>query len=247
MGKVEEWSSIIENLDLWESFSAIISFLALEDDPEEKQWVDIPALRIMPKRKSTGAFLNYEAPFDYVLQKNLYNSNDLTDAGMLFSNIAFESRYKIEESLCGALEQYLPGAEQGVTYPVKVDEGVDESCYIHEKEAFEMFSEREKAIENVPLFNLQPIKGESAVMEEKGRGELFSQVNSLFEGPGKGKTEKILSTVKRDEGNTRVHEIKVEMAEHESNGADFDVDEMLEKMTERLCNMMAKGADGIYL
>ena len=243
MGKVEEWSSIIENLDLWESFNALMSFLALEDEPEEKQESDKPGPDIRRKRKRAGAFFNYEAPFGYVLQKNWDSSFEVMYDAMGFSHDAFKSHYKIEKGLYEALEPYILQAEESVAFPVELEKGIGESYYTYEKEAYEVLSEREK----VPLFNLPSLNDMETVMEEKGGEELFSKADSLFGGPGKGKVGKILSTVKRDEGNTRVHEIKVEMAEHDGYSPSFDVDEMLEKMTERLCNMMAKGADGIYL
>lgn len=60
------------------------------------------------------------------------------------------------------------------------------------------------------------------------------------------KREKLLSTFE-EAANGQSHEIKIEMVRHESEKNEIDMDETLDMLTERLCNLMAKGADGFYL
>ncbi len=267
MGKAEEWSSIIENLDLWESFDAVMSFISPPDEIEAAMpgAVSHTEVKIRPE----GRGLKYEPPwegaadsffedethsliksYDSSFQKWADAFSENAQKGMheaffdgevpLWQTL-FESQRDIGRAVFNTFDK-----AEDLSYPVGLKKSFGELFYHEEGKAYERLGAREESTVEPRRFTLPTLNNEAESIEQWGGKELLI-ANFTKDAPDKTKAEKILKSVKKEAENTHVHQIKVEMAESTQDGADFDVDEMLEKMTERLCNMMARGADGIYL
>lgn len=82
------------------------------------------------------------------------------------------------------------------------------------------------------------------ISRENGVAEAFIERDMKL---SKNRVERVLdSVIGKGEGLNK-HDIKIEMVNKPSENDMLDMDDILDEMTQRLCEMMNKGADGIYL
>lgn len=159
-------------------------------------------------------------------------------------------------------EGYVPFFDEKVILPMRrrlfIEEEEEELLKSIDKKPFAVsLMEAEEEMwafyEGVRL--LSAFGEESFFLKEEDEG-FFKEGNLVFEEEDsisdsvtlspRERERVIESTVKKEEGGRR-HEIRVEMVKGETPGDGEDADDIIEKMTERLCAMMARGSDGIYL
>lgn len=259
MGVLKDWSSIMECLTELDVFEALMTVVPYTENVEEqghyveaymhngfegafnKAFFEKEQEKEKQRKPYLGLFTHEDHGFDSekLLSsfEGLYEAEDLPDGYEILSAIA------------------LPFVERGqISYALAESEGAKKVLY-------SLFDEemRKEGVFTLPeesfgypghLFAhmAEPMaKYSEAVYPALTDREDSGVAVGYKEAMEKAKVEKILSGVARETKDARKHEIKVEMINREGGGEDFDPDEMLEKITERLRMMMAKGADGIYL
>lgn len=141
------------------------------------------------------------------------------------------------------------------------DGGNAEDFYAYgaKTEQWERQAEKEALIKDVPEKDEKLISVQTGLARDIGERNaqemLFESFNKMREHDEEqgiikkgGRAEKVRrilesGTEKNDQGAQR---IKVEMTEPK-RGYGFDFDETVDMLTERLCALMAKGSDGLYL
>lgn len=233
MGVLKDWSSIMESLTEIDVFEASMSLVPFLESVEEHGHYSEVYVKGGFEKAFNKAFFEDGERRDRQLEPYMgLFAHDYPD----FYNGALLSDY---EKL---FENEEPLIERGqLSYAFTKSEGVTKVLFplVEEENGHEA-----KAVFTLP----EAIFGYSeAVYSALTDKEDSSMADGYKEAMEKGAVEKILSGGARETKDARKHEIKVEMISREGSGEDFDMDEMLEKMTEQLCAMMAKGADGIYM
>lgn len=188
----------------------------------------------------------------------------------------WENAEKMKRQETETFERYVPSYNERVILPIRKrlfwmeeEETFFESLNnsrlnvdpLMGVEAVEAFYENKIAMPKtweedvLRLGTAEAVEVKSFREEERGKafwGEAvaaFGEEGFVEDGMTLTKSERervIESTVKKEETGRR-HEIRVEMKSGDPDREVDDADEIIERMTERLCAMMARGADGIYL
>ncbi len=231
MGKVKEWTSIINMLAEGDMFDAVLTFLPYEE------WAE--------KEKRGGAKRGYAIKEG---QSAIWNE-EIKEASAreeIFETSLYEVRRSVKEEALVSLADFWENVPEAF-----LEEGFIDHA----------FSEYEKrvryAYENEGDFteyahNSEALGTLNSALEDFGYGydkednkEAFGR--DLDMKLSRDMRERILESVLKESQESCRNEIRVEMVNESKKGEDVDMDELIEEMTARLCDMMTRGADGIYI
>ncbi len=235
MGKVKDWNGLINKAVAQEAFEAVLTLL-----PYEKT-LDV-LYESSAEAKSEVSFADKYIKAEREINAFMAREEEFFEAGRRMTALVKKS-----EERESAERRF---SEKLLSVPEEESFGEAFTTFEGEKRryAFETEEKRneDEAFSAEELFNTISAEQEYFYVEHKDAEEM-----KLWEKSGmklsKERVGRILDgAVKSDEG-TRKHEIKVEMLKREAEGDRDDMDEILEEMTARLCAMMSRGADGIYM
>ena len=231
MGRIKEWNEVFEKSVFAEDFFALISELYKEDEEA------VLVRRLYGEEKDTGVYVRmpYSEAFEEAMgkdgQRGFYNVPEKmagrikSGRSKLYGEAESEEGFKNPISYAPkALEEWerLFDAALGIKdFEDYRAEGVDLAQEMRRAETFTEEAERVEAAD---------------ALVKQGGIKLSGE-----------RLKKILDYNVKKDPEGRKHEIRVQMVNDKKDAEDMDFDEMLEEMTTRLCAMMAKGTDGIYL
>lgn len=244
MGRIKDWDRLFERTEESGDFEAVLLEFPLEEDEGDEEYVGL-------YEKGEAYFRSFRA----VAEKDGGRYKNETMLSEAFPKGAKRAKMTARESLEETFEAYrreearlavehearllfenayevLSGSEEEIYSPLEVKEGI----FVQDGVLFE---EAEPSVEAEWAVEREGLLIESMRWDEASRAEGVRLTEEM--------RKAILDTPAKKEGSTRKHEIRVEMVSGEAHKEGEDMDELIEEMTARLCAMMMKGSDGIYL
>ena len=141
---------------------------------------------------------------------------------------AIESYAGCEEKLYSDMAEAFENVQQNYSFEADIGYALEENAPV----IWSALESRTQAVWSLPKTD---IRADEAELSEESGMRLTRE-----------KTDRMLDCVLRADEGIQKQEIRIEtVSSAKSDGA--DVDDMLDEMTARLCAMMAKGTDGIYM
>lgn len=239
MGRIKEWNEVFEKSIFAEDFFALISEL-YDKELEETAFVK----RLYAEENDAGVYVRmpYKEAFEEAIgedeQRGLYSMPEKMAGRIKSGRSEWYGEVEIEEGFKNpisyapkALKEWerLFDAALGIKdFEDYRAEGVDLAQEMRRADTFTEGVEREE--------DYRFERGAADVLVKQGGIKLSGE-----------RLKRILDYNMKKDPEGRKHEIRVQMVNDKKETEDMDFDEMLEEMTTRLCAMMAKGTDGIYL
>lgn len=244
MGRIKDWNRLLERMEESGDFEAVLSEASGEENEGDEEYV-------MPCKTGETDFQGFGGmgaedrkghKNERILNKNFRGDEKRTKMTARESiRMAFEAFESEEARLNAEYETRLlyenaygalSGSEEEIYLPREAKEALCVSGGAL-PEAAEPPGAVEWAFECEGLLP-DCLTGDLASREEGVR--LTEKMRKT-----------ILDTTAKREKDTRKQEIRVEMVSGDGGRKEEDMDELIDGMTARLCAMMMKGSDGIYL
>lgn len=236
MGYVKDWESMFEELFGGMFFEARIIFGedGLEDEyyREGVHFKDDERYPLMQKsvRLQEREFCERGESFDKGL--NVFKRREAEAFEREYAHsYNFHTRERYAADFENTVEGIIFGNEEkGAEFEKLAEEGEKISREVYEK-ILNPRSMREIAVEETFV--------QDDYAEKESNTEKFFNMS-------RSKREQILESFKNGNGSG-VHDVKIEMINNSHTENEFDIDEAIDTLSERLCELMAKSADGLYL
>lgn len=226
MGEIREWSSIFELME------ARLNFRAVFYGDEKKE-------DITPKSMGIGSAFNKNLAGGRHGYGKKSNSSDFFERyGGLYEGSFFESLEKNFKSIEKA-ERLFESIEQVTKLSEAIEKNYEDTKR-HALGAEAMMYEEKGYMLPYNLTDKVPISLEGFMHEE---GEAY---DAGYIKKSKKEVERVLGSVMKGSMQKSMENVKIEVTNNNTIEKDFDIDHVTQLFTDRLCEMMARGADGLY-